>query len=149
MTIAAVVFGILGIWITALNPLKVFRSDAPTGESEQELINDLQPFFIVSLFAFSAVVVLRLLVFVIPPTADSVGMLVEALVERANGGKDYVFEFPAALGTAAKVLAGVVTVFLFLVEAVLVIVNLKPLFEANKEQVNQNIERSKGSNKRK
>lgn len=147
VAIAAVIFAILGVWITALNPLKVFHGDETITDSERDLIEELEPFFKRAILAFAAVVILKLLVFVVPPTADSTATLIDKIIELLNdrGSERETFAFPQIFDTIAKIITGIFIVFLFLVEAVLVLINLKPLFEAEEERRKKAIEDSKRS----
>lgn len=154
VAIAAVIFGILGVWITALDPLKVFRSDEAVIRSERKLLDDLKPYFHIAMYAFAAVVVLRLLVFVVPPTADSAAALYGAITELVSvwvtdtSEVNRVFEVPLFLQVVARIVAGISIVALYLIEAILVLVNIKPLFDAETEQRSQNRRRSRELNKR-
>lgn len=147
-TFTGATFGIIGIWLTLLNPLRVFDEKGPINDSKQRLVNKLRPFFKLSIATFAVSIVLRLVIAVAPPAIQTLSQWFVALVELLAGAS--ITLPPAAtewIYLVARTSIGSVLMFLYIVQVVVILANLLPLFDSEKREREREWEQAKGTRK--
>lgn len=147
-TFTGATFGIIGIWLTLLNPLRVFDEKESIDGSKQRLINKLRPFFKLSIATFAVSIVLRLVIAVVPPAIQTLSQWFVALVELLVGASATLP--PAAtewIYLVTRTSIGSVLMFLYIAQVVVILANLLPLFDSEKRGREREWEQAKGTRK--
>jgi hypothetical protein len=148
VTFTGATFGIIGIWLTLLNPLRVFDTGEAIDEGKQLLIDKLRPFFKLSILAFAVAIALRLIVAVTPPViaAFSKGFvsLVEAVSDVSVTVPQTVTEWTYLVARAS---VGSLLMFLYMAQIVVILANLLPLFDSERKEKEREWEQAKDTRK--
>lgn len=132
-------FAIIGVWLTLLNPLAVFDPHSTQDEYKKALVDKLQPFFKLSIVTFAGAVFFRILFIIVPEVLQNLGRW--AGVQFPDG-------VAGVIQSLARSLSGGALIYLFVVQILVILVNLIPLFDAEneeeKEKWEQGIQARKG-----
>lgn len=131
---AGATFGIIGIWLALLNPLRVFDAREKRDEDKQLLVDKLRPFFKLSIAAFAASVGLRLIISVVPPAVET---LSRWLVDFVKLVADVSIALPKPatewIELVARISVGSLLILLYMAQVVVILANLLPLFDSEKK----------------
>ncbi len=135
VAIAAILFGILGAWMSILKPVDELEAD---GREEQSARTDLalkiSPALKQATFALAAVVLLRLSISVVPGIGDTI----LDVVRLSQPG----WAFPGWLIAILRSLFGACVTFLYIFETVILILTLLPILsvESRRREIEFNRE---------
>lgn len=134
IAIAAVIFAILGAWLTLLNPVRLLDEDSDKTKSRRRYDTALRlsPALKQATFAFAAVILIRILLPVLP----GVGVAFNAVAARLWPDWEFYSTVAAVAGYSVSSLLGAAIVFLYLFEIVVLVLTLLPMLrvEAKHEE---------------
>lgn len=138
IAVAAVIFGILGVFVSVLDPVAVLEKRPGEPDSPRsQLAQRFSPIWKLAAYAFAAVVAARLLL----PNAQNAFQTIELLANWIFS-TDISQAFSKAVGQAAlgwivtllRTLSGVIICFLYLVEIAILLFSLLPVAVADTER---------------
>lgn len=138
IAVAAVVFGILGVLVSVLDPVAILeKKPGQPSNPRSRLARRFMPVWIQATYAFAAVIAARLLLPTVPNILQTLELLVAWTLSIDLGGL-----LSQTLGQATSALlqallqasAGALICFLYLIEIVILLFSLLPVATADTEE---------------
>lgn len=134
IAVAAIIFGILGAWMSMLNPIKALDEEQEESRRRFEVALQLSPVLKQATLALAAGIFIRLLLPILPEVGDKSATATDWLLGLIRSGWELPEALTAFVASSTRSLLGASIIYLYLFEIVVLVLTLLPILSVERKQ---------------